>query len=135
LTLCVWKQYALTLGVWKANALALVVWKARTVAGVVRTPYALTLVVWALLAITLFFFFFFVYSYSHEAYLDYGGVHFDRFPAVVRTLAARCKLPFAIRPGVSHEKKKIVIRKGQMNDTRTFSLLFCRSHKGGRGEE
>ena len=23
-----------------------------------------------------FFFFFFVISYSHEAYLDYGGVHF-----------------------------------------------------------
>jgi hypothetical protein len=37
--------------------------------------------------------FFFVYSYSHEAYLDYGGVHFDRFLAAVRAVAARCKLP------------------------------------------
>jgi hypothetical protein len=28
--------------------------------------------------------FFFIYSYLHEAYLDYGGVHFDRFPAAVQ---------------------------------------------------
>jgi hypothetical protein len=48
-------------------------------------------------------FFFLVYSYSHEAYLDYGGVHFDLFPAAVRARAARCKLPSAIRPGLSHE--------------------------------
>jgi hypothetical protein len=39
---------------------------------------------------------FFVYSYSHEAYLDYGGVHFDRFLTAVRAVAARCKLPSAI---------------------------------------
>jgi hypothetical protein len=30
-----------------------------------------------------------------HARLDYGGVLFDRFPAAVRALAARCKLPFA----------------------------------------
>jgi hypothetical protein len=27
-----------------------------------------------------FFFFFFFLSYSYEAYLDYGGIHFNRFP-------------------------------------------------------
>ena len=42
----------------------------------------------------------FVLSYSHEAYLDYGGVHFDRFPAAIRAVAARCKLSFALRPGL-----------------------------------
>jgi len=45
--------------------------------------------------------FVFCLSYSHLAYLDYGGVHFDRFPAAVRALAARCKLSFAFRPGLS----------------------------------
>jgi hypothetical protein len=50
--------------------------------------------------------FFFVYSYSHEAYLDYGSVHFDRFLAAVRAVAARCKLPSAIRPGLPHEDSK-----------------------------
>jgi hypothetical protein len=47
--------------------------------------------------------FFFVYSYPREAYLDYGGVHFYRFLAAVRAMAARCKLPSAIRPGLSCE--------------------------------
>jgi hypothetical protein len=42
-------------------------------------------------------FFFWFYSYSHEAYVDYGGVPFDSFPAVVREVAARCKLPSAFR--------------------------------------
>jgi hypothetical protein len=51
-----------------------------------------------------FMLFFFVYSYSHEAYLNYGGVHFDLFLAAVRAGAARCKLPSAIRPGLSREK-------------------------------
>ena len=50
--------------------------------------------------------FFFVKSYSHEAYLDYGGVHFDRFPAAVRAMAARCKLSFAIHPGLSQEDRR-----------------------------
>ena len=50
--------------------------------------------------------FFFVLSYSHEAYLDYGGVHFDRFPAAVRAVAARSKLSFALRPGLYPEDRK-----------------------------
>jgi len=31
---------------------------------------------------------------------------FDRFPAAVRAMAARCKLPFAIRPGLSQEDRR-----------------------------
>jgi hypothetical protein len=46
-------------------------------------------------------FFFLVLSYSQVAYLDYGGALFDRFPAAVRAMAALCKLPFALRPGLS----------------------------------
>jgi hypothetical protein len=45
----------------------------------------------------------FVLSYSHVIYLDYGGALFDRFPAAVRAVAARCKLSCAVRPGLSHE--------------------------------
>jgi hypothetical protein len=46
------------------------------------------------------FFFSFFLSYSH---VDYGGVLLDRFPAAVRTMAARCKLPLALRPGLSRD--------------------------------
>jgi hypothetical protein len=31
---------------------------------------------------------------------------FDRFPAAVRAMATRCKLSFALRPGLSQEDKK-----------------------------
>jgi len=31
---------------------------------------------------------------------------FDRFPAAVRAMAARCKLSFAIHPGLFHEDRR-----------------------------
>jgi hypothetical protein len=62
----------------KANTLILLVWE----------TYALALFVW-----TPFFLFVFVLSYSYVAYLDYGGVLFDHFPAAVgHVMVARCKL-------------------------------------------
>jgi len=46
--------------------------------------------------------FVFVYPHSHVAYdLDYGGALL--IPSAVRAMAARCKLPFALRPGLSQE--------------------------------
>jgi hypothetical protein len=54
---------------------------------------------------------FFVLSYSHVAYLDYGGVPLDRFPAAVRALATRCKLSLALRPGLSQEIESAPKRK------------------------
>jgi hypothetical protein len=56
---------------------------------------------------------------------------FDLFPVAVRAVAARCKLPFAIRPGLSQE------RTNEMTNERrkTFSVLFRRCHKGRRGKE
>jgi hypothetical protein len=52
-------------------------------------------------------------------------------------LSARWRLvaSFPLPSARAYPTKKIVIRKGQMKDTRKFSLLFCRSHTGGRGEE
>jgi len=58
---------------------------------------------------------------------------FDRFPAAVRAMAVRCKLSFAIRPGLSQED--IRRTKEIANETQKFSLLFRGCHKGGRGEE
>jgi hypothetical protein len=49
-------------------------------------------------------------SYSH--YLDYGGALFDRFPAAVRAMAARCK------PSTQACPMRIVVtpRKEQMRE-------------------
>ena len=61
---------------------------------------------------------------------------FDRFPAAVHAMAARCKLSFTIRPGLSREDRR---RSREMTNERqegsTFSLLFRGCHKGGRGAE
>jgi hypothetical protein len=71
----------------------------------VLTPVILLLCIHTLLNHPLACSFFFCFSYSHVAYLDYGGALFDRFPAAVRGMAARCKLSFALRPGLSHENE------------------------------
>jgi hypothetical protein len=63
---------------------------------------------------------------------------FDQFPAAVHAVAARCKLPSAIHPALSHRDCKKEMTKEMTNEshkTTTFSLLFRRCHKGGRGEE
>jgi hypothetical protein len=59
---------------------------------------------------------------------------FDPFPAAVRAMAARCKLPFAIRPGLTQEDRR---RTNEITNEmrKTFSLFFRGCHKGGRGEE
>jgi hypothetical protein len=63
---------------------------------------------------------------------------FDRFPAAVRALAARCKLSVALRPGLSREDrtrtKEITNESTKEKDPRHL-LLFCGRHEGGRGEE
>jgi hypothetical protein len=44
--------------------------------------------------------FFLFYHTRILAYLDYGGALFGHFPAAVRAMAARCKRPLALRPGL-----------------------------------
>jgi len=49
---------------------------------------------------------FFLFNHTHiqHMYLDYGGIQFyPFFPSAVRAVAARCKLPSALRPGLSRE--------------------------------
>jgi len=42
--------------------------------------------------------------YSHATYLDHGEtIYSPFFPSVVCAVAARCKLPFALRLGLSRE--------------------------------
>jgi hypothetical protein len=68
------------------------------------------------------FLFFFVYSYSRAAYLDYGGVHFNRFPAAVRQMAARCKLPSALRLGLSQQR---IRRTKEITKERHKAVRIC----------
>ena len=56
-------------------------------------------------------FFFLVYTYSHTAFLDYGGDILPRFPIRSPRKAARCKLPFALRPRPVPMKSRIAPRK------------------------
>jgi hypothetical protein len=63
---------------------------------------------------------------------------FDRFPAAVRALAARCKLSVALRPGLSRED--LTHTKEMTNESTKESgprplLLFCGRHEGGHGQE
>jgi len=51
-----------------------------------------------------FLIFFMFIHYSHATYLDHGEImHSPFFPSAVRAVAARCKLPFGLRPGLSQE--------------------------------
>ena len=62
----------------------------------------------------LLFFSLLIYSYSHVAYLDYGGAPFIQgFPSAVRLVVARCKLPVA-RP---LKEMKCAPRKLQRNES------------------
>ena len=63
---------------------------------------------------------------------------FDQFQSAVRAMAARCKLPFALRPGLSQEDMKRTKRKTKERtreiETRPLAL-FRRCHERGRGEK
>ena len=61
---------------------------------------------------------FFVQSYSHTAYLNYGGVHFVHFPSAVRAVTALCKLPFALRLGLSQDllRAKEITKEKESNE-------------------
>ena len=64
-----------------------------------------------------------------------GAVH---FLSVVRAVGARCKCPFALRPGLSQDDvkctkaiKKEITKEGIKRSRLTQS---CGGHEGGRGE-
>jgi len=78
-----------------------------------------------------------VYSYSHSACTDYGGVHFDRFPSAACVMAARCKLSFAFRPGLSQGDMKRTKgrRKKERKKYSPTLVLFRGCHERGRGEK
>jgi len=51
-------------------------------------------------------FFFCLIIFAFDLYIDHGGVHFAQFfLSAVHAVAARCKLPFALRPGLSQERE------------------------------
>jgi hypothetical protein len=59
-------------------------------------------------------------SYSHVAHLENGGALFDRFPAAVRAMAARCKISVAVHPGLSRERSdRIKEITSEMTNERT----------------
>jgi hypothetical protein len=63
---------------------------------------------------------------------------FDHFPTAMRAMAAHCKLSFALRPGLSQEDRrrtKEITNETTKRKDKELSLLFCRCHKDGRGEE
>jgi len=87
--------------------------------------------------------FFFFIHYSRATYLDHGRVCTVRFLSAVRALAARCKLPFALRPGLSHEdvmrtkgitkeRKASVAVEGKTKERHRLHHS-CGRHEVGRG--
>jgi hypothetical protein len=77
-------------------------------------------------------------------------IHTIRFPPAVRSNAARCKLPFALRPGPSRLPRVIERTKEMTKETmkemtkerqrkvtpiRSSIFLYRRGHKGRRGEK
>jgi len=55
---------------------------------------------------TLSWFFFWFNHYSHATYQIMARLYTVRFLSAVRAVASRCKLPLALRPGLSQEDVK-----------------------------
>jgi len=58
-----------------------------------------------------------------------------RFLAAVRVEAARCKLPVALRPGLSPEDREYTKEVAGEGLPPVSLLLFRRGHEGVRGEK
>jgi hypothetical protein len=72
--------------------------------------------------------------YSHATYVDRGEIRTVRFPSAVRAKAARCKLPFALRQGLSQESKSAPRRLQRKDKGKPPPILLFRgSHEGGVG--
>jgi hypothetical protein len=55
--------------------------------------------------------------------------------SAVRAMAARCKLPFALRPDLSQASKRAPRRLQRKDKGPQILLLFRGRYEGGRGEE
>jgi hypothetical protein len=79
--------------------------------------------------------FFLFNHFSLTTYLDHGGVHVQSVSwplSAVRAVAARCKLPFALRPGLSRECRE---RTEEMTKRACLLPFFRGRHEEGRGEK
>jgi len=95
-----------------------------------------------------FFYFFLFIHYSHATYQIMARLCTVRFLSAVRAVAARCKLPSALRPGLSQEdvvrtkeitkeRRTSVKDKGKNEGKNTAQRLnrSCGRHEVGRGQE
>ena len=87
--------------------------------------------------------FFLFIHYSHATYQIVARLCTVRFLSAVRTVAARCKLPFALRPGLSKEDirqtkettKEKTKRDKQRKSASSSLLIFRGPHEVRRGQE
>jgi len=64
------------------------------------------------------FFLLFIH-YSHATYQIMASIYTVRFQSAIRAVAARCKLPFSLRPGLSQDdvrRNKEIERRASVKD-------------------
>jgi len=90
---------------------------------------------WRLFVFCVFFCLFILAGNLHRSWQH---IFYPIFWSAVCMVAARCKLPFALRPGLSHDDKvrtKEATKESNKRKSDHPLILIRRCHEGGRGQQ